>query len=246
MSMLVNAFFAKGGGVGFPSSFSAWARFKANDQSEGNGSNVAQLTDQSGNARHGTQSDSAKLAIMRTNVVNGKKVFDFTASAPFYELPDMSGFTQGEIFYILKCDLNDNTDGFSSGLGQFGTDTQNSHYEYNDGSVYEHFGLSARVNFTDSAFNTAVYHCYNVNVNATTLKAFQNNVSRASITLSGVPTTKAFNSAPIIGGNRGGTYLSNFNGRFAEIVICSTILTTQQRFDLHSYFNYEYGLSMTP
>ena len=232
--------------MSFPSSFSPWARFKANEQAQGNGVDVTQLTDLSGNSRHGTQSDSARLAVMRTNAANGRKVFDFTASAPFYELPSMAAFSQGEIFYILKCDTNDNPDGFTSGLAQFGSSTENSHYEYGADTVYEHFGLSARVNFTTPAFNTAVYHCYNVNINSTTFRAYQNNVSRANITLSGVPTTKSFNSAPIIGGNRGGTYSSQFNGRLAEIVICSTILTTAQRFDLHSYFNYEYALTMTP
>lgn len=245
---MINPFLAKGGGVGFPTSFTSWARFKANDQSEGNGVLVTQLTDLSGNGRHATQANSSRHCSMRTGVVNNKKAFDFTPDvlAPFYELPSMSAFSQGEIFYILKCDTNDNPDGFTSGLSQCGSSTENSHYEYGADTIYEHFGLSARVNFTTPVFNTAAYHCYNCNVNLTTFRAYQNNVSRANITLSSVPTTKSFTPSPIIGGNQGGSYATQFNGRMAEIVICSTILTTAQRFDLHSYFNYEYGLTMTP
>ncbi len=222
---------------GFPSLAGLWARYKAELQAGADASAVTSLLDQSGNSRNSVATGAN--AVKRTGILNGKAIWDFTTNLANFTLPSMAAMTECEIFYITKPDASGGA-GVGSQLHGMGNDGgQNSHIPYSDGAnIYDDAFQSSRYNFAHS-FTFTNYYCYNIQAKSGTNNFIHrlNNVAKRTTTAG----TLVFRSAPYVGRHLVG---NNYQGRIAEIVICSTVLTSPERTNLNAYFNAEYGLSI--
>ncbi|MCA6433349.1 MAG: hypothetical protein IM574_07040, partial [Cytophagales bacterium] len=104
------------------------------------GQTVPTWTDVSGNSSSVTGVNSPAY---RANVINGKPAIEFKASeADYYNLPNYTSLTQGEVFIITKIN-NDPPVASSTGLWRFGV-SSNTHYPWVNGNLYDEFGTNVR------------------------------------------------------------------------------------------------------
>lgn len=226
--------------------------FDANEISYADGATVTQLTDISGLGNHATQATSGNRGVYKTSITgfNGNPVVQFTASnSNYYTLPDiLSGFTEGEVFIVLKL-ANDPPSGFGKdGLWQMDTDSlqaSNVPY-YSNGQVYDGWGSNARkttgknpdTNLAGGAF------LYNISSKAAEWTMRINGASSGNDYYQTASNTVAFPAAPKIGGASGGFGSTYLDGYIALIQIFNRVLTNTERDAKEAELGTRFGMTI--
>lgn len=202
--------------------------FAARFQALANDASVEQLSDESGNDRHATQAVAGNRATFKENVVNGQPSFRFTGSQWYNLATFMSGWTEGEIFVVVKLAADPPAASAKSGLMEFGNNLNVSHYPWTDGTLYSDWGSATRHNCGNPTPSLAA--CALINI-----------VSRAgewTIRINGTQlyttasNTVQWSSTPAIGRETSGFGDVYFDGDLFEAVGYSTARTSGERADI--------------
>jgi hypothetical protein len=92
----------------------------------------------------GSQSSSSLRPLYKTNIVNGLPAVKFDGSSQYFDLWDMSSYSAGHIFMVLKLDAFPPAVDTQTGLWLMGGSGQNTHFPYTDSHPYEEFGSTIR------------------------------------------------------------------------------------------------------
>lgn len=192
------------------------------------------------------QSDSARRATWNDvdPDFNGEPSATFSGSsdadAKRYSLPDLSALTQGEVFAVLK---NQYTPGgypnhFYSGLWRIGSDSQNVHYPYPDGHIYDAWGTNARKDYGVQSLPFTTPHVYNVSSVAGSYIARFNGTTIFST----ATNTAGFSATPVFGGQPSGF---TYNGKLAYLVICNSVQSAPARAAMNQYLSARFGITLS-
>lgn len=205
-------------------------RYRAADYSY-NAGGTAVWTDSSGNfGRNATQATTGNKPTLVAGVTpSGQSALAFTGdSANYLDLPDLSAIAAlaagGEVFAVLKANADPPGPMNRTGLWYLGTNSNNSHYVWTDGAIYDSFGSNARYAVGNPTPPLTQFNILDISsqtnewiarLNGTTLFSTGSN-------------TVAWPSAPRFGT---GTVLSayNFDGQLAELRIYGGVLTPAER-----------------
>lgn len=199
------------------------------------------MTDFSGFNRHFTQATSSFRGTYKTSRINGKPAitFDHLQSQRYAGPNFMTGFTQGELFIVIKSGFDPAPDGISTGYGKFGSNGLSVHYPYFTGvapatDAYDNFGSTSRFNFsTTIPYNE--WHIYDiVSDNGAWIVYLDGELIYYSVS-----NTVGFTSSPLIGGSNG----SFFSGEIAEVIIYNQLVFGQDYDNLYNYFNTKYAIA---
>jgi hypothetical protein len=125
----------------------------SNNSTLTDGDNIATWHDLSGNNNDATQTDDTKKPIY--NSINN----EIYMNADEMTIPTFAyGLGSGEIFAIVKIPSDYGT---KSGHFHNWGSTENNHYSWDTGNIYETFGRNTRYNWDPTA-NLTNYHIYNV------------------------------------------------------------------------------------
>lgn len=200
-----------------------------------NGDGLATWLDESGQGNNGTGDGSGVLPMYRTTMINSKPAIRFSAASStyFYFSDFMSSWTSGEIFYVLRNDVDNGYNGFSS-FGTASWPTNNAHYGYY-GTIYDDFGSTVRYTVGDPPGLLSDWHIYNVStapnewiarLDGTTLYSAGSN-------------TVGFTAYPALGMSSSGIFL---NGEVAEVLVYDSVLTPEMRSLIMVYLRDKYAL----
>ncbi len=206
------------------SEFHFAARFMAlsNDES------VVQLSDESGNDRHGTQSTTGARAVFKSNIANGQPALLFSAGQ-WYDLPNfMTSFTEGELFIVIKAAADPPATSAKSGLLEMGNDLNASHYPFTDGTIYSDFGTGTRKNCGNPTPSLANVTLINI-VSKAGEWTMRINGAAFYTTAS---NTVAWSATPAIGRETSGFSDVYFDGYIFEGAFFSTERTSGERADI--------------
>lgn len=218
-------------GAIFPTVVNLWARYKAeNETAIANNAKTPSWTDLSSNARNAAQTTASIQATKRDAQINGKAVYDLTPGSARMLLPTMAGFTAGEIFLVVKSDVD--TSGAVSSPINCGTGGAFLHYAFTGGIVYDDFGSTARKNCGNPAQDLAVYHCLNI----LSKPGFYSMRINNSLLFSTASNTVGFSSIPQFG---------LYKGRIAEAIFINAEATAPNRAAILTYISEEYALTIT-
>lgn len=202
------------------------------------GDAVTTWSDASGNARDATQATAAKKPIYKTAIVNGEPIVRFDGSDDVLALPNfLTGFTAGEMFVVVKIDVDPPAASGQTGCWNFGSGAR-SHYPFTDGTIYDHFGTDTRKTTVDPTPALTSFRLYNAisasgewtsNLNGTQLFTTATN-------------TVGWSTAPLVGQSSEGGGDFYLDGDIAELALYSRKVTTTERDDLESYFSTKYSL----
>jgi hypothetical protein len=123
------------------------------------------IRDQSGGGRNSTQtSTDAQPQIVESGSVitqmNGRASMVFDGDNDFFNLPDLSDLTEGEVFWVVRA-ANDPPLAEKSGSWRCGTGQENT-YPYSNGIIYDGFGSTARKTTVNPTPSLASPRLYNV------------------------------------------------------------------------------------
>jgi|GEM_PF-4304459 len=190
--------------------------------------------DQSGLGRSASQLIASQQPIRVQNAVNGHPVVRFSAnSSQLLTLPNfMSGATEGEMFIVLKAEVELPTNYPSP--WRLGTPGSGASYPFVDGHLIDEFGTNTAKDAGDPTTPFAQYNLYNPSSKAGDWKARFNGVVFYQTNSNVV----AFRPDPVLG--RG---LATWGGDIAEIIIYDRVLTAQERETVSNYLNRKYALA---
>ena len=215
-----------------PEDLSLWLRADAGVVHDSNG-RISIWQDQSGNSSDATQANSGQQPFFTENAINGLPIVHFNGGQ-YFLLPDvMNGATAGEIFVVLKTDVDPPTG--SNGLWYF-ANHQNGWgmwYPWRDGWIQDGWGSVARYIIGDPSQTLDQYHIYNVSSQSGEWVARINGLSQYQSSDNSV----TFASAPLIGRN---SENQNFRGDIAEIIIYDHVLEPIDRQIVEYYLGGKY------
>jgi len=113
--------------------------------------------DQTGNGNHQTQLSSNGIPQVYSNQINGRPGIGGVA---YIEYGDLSAFTEGEHFILMKLANDPPSGGDIGALHTFGTAVNTNHIPYTDGTVYDGFGSNARKTTVDPTPSFASWRLY--------------------------------------------------------------------------------------
>lgn len=205
-----------------------------------NGASIYQWSDVSGNNRHATQTTSGNRPTIDTSVTH--LGFSTTrhgglASAKWFDLPSMSGLTEGEVFIVVRVDTDPQPGGSegNTGLWRIGTSGQATHFPYTDSNIYDDAGSNGRRtvgNPTPSL--SSQMRVYSVRSKTNDYAVYLDNsgpntdIHGDACLLSSGTNTVGFNAAPHLGASDiATTYF--LKGNIAGFAACTPVLTTAER-----------------
>lgn len=229
-----------GGATPFsPANVSGLVRwYKASSLSLNDNDPVASWTDLAGNF-NATQDTAGFRPIFKTNIVNGKAIVRFDGTDDRLNLGDLSALTQGEIFVVIRIDVDPPLADPQTGIGTFGTFGASSadHYPYTDGNIYMGWGSDARKTVGNPVPSlSAAFRIVDI-WSAPSDWAFQ--LDNASI-FSTVTNTVGFNSNCLLGMSDGPTDDYFLDGDVAELIVYNNKISTPNRNAILAYFDSEY------
>lgn len=201
---------------------------------------VTQWDDSSGAARHATGGSP----LYKTAVLNSLPVLRFDGVDDVLSLPDMSAFTAGTLFVVVKANADPAAATTTSGLWSMGGGAGgNTHYPYTNGDVYEGAGANTRYGLGNPAPSLAEWRIWCIHSGTNDWKAFLDTVqiwSEGSNTVAFGPWL----SASLLG--RSLTSTDFFLGDMAEFIAFDSVLSTQDRGRMDVYLSNKYGLALIP
>jgi hypothetical protein len=210
---------------------------KADSGITNNGSGlVSAWADLSGNNNFAKQVSDPNRAAFVTNVLNGLPVVRFDGANDYYDFQNnpVSGFTQGEVFVLIKAAAD--TPASSRTLWFFGTGGYSA-YPDNQGNIREDFGRNSYVSFCDLSESLDQFHIYNVGSKSGEWTARLNGLVAYFQTNHVV----GFNSGPLLG-----LFDTVFSGDIAELLIYNRVLSTDERHSVGRYLVGRYGMVSAP
>lgn len=199
------------------------------------GNKIPQLTDFSGFNRHFTQATVGNRAVWQPNQIlnNASAIFDHTQQQFYNGSSFMSGFTNAELYIVIKSGYDPPADGISTGYAQMGSNAQAVHFPYLTGDAYDNWGSTTR-----HVFNTTIpfnqWNLYNVlSTNGAWVCYFNGELLHFDTS-----NIVGFTNAPKVGASNASAF---FTGEIAEIIIFNRILTNLEAEKLNNYFNLRYN-----
>lgn len=185
--------------------------------------------DASGNGRDMTQATSGDRPFYVIDPGDSNPTLEFRGSEHLV-IPDMSGFTQGEVFIVLDIDADPPAASADTGLWTIGTALNSTHYPWTDGTIEDGAGSTVRKTVGNVAADLTAVHLYNVEsslsgwtarIDGTTVKQEPSNIP-------------GFAAAGRLGLSTGsGSY--RLKGRVRQFLIFDRVLTLSERTDLHAW-----------
>lgn len=199
------------------------------------GDPVGGWADQSGNAKHGSQTTSANKPTLKLSIVNSKPVLRFDGT-DFLVLPTLAALTAGEIFVVVKTTVDPASSSTTGGLWRFGTSNATQYSFSGDGVIYDDFGTTSRKTTVNPATTLAQFNVYNV----ISVSGEWTNILNGTQLFTTGTNTVAFNSAPWIGEGDGGgpTWLV---GDISEIFLFDAKLSAGNRTLMLNYLRNKYN-----
>jgi prepilin-type N-terminal cleavage/methylation domain-containing protein len=199
------------------------------------GHGVASWTDQSGYGNSGTGEGDGETPMYLTNMINSKPAVRFSAaSSTYFSFADFaSHFTEGEIFVVLKNDVDNSYNGFYH-FGESPYPMNNAHYGY-FGTIYDEFGSNTRYTVGDPPGTLNTWHMYNVSTAPGSWTARFD----GSVLFHSDENTVTFTEYPYLGMSPSGIFL---NGEIAEVIMYNSVLSPEMRELVQGYLQEKYGL----
>lgn len=197
---------------------------------------VAVWQDQSGNARHATQTTNANRPLIEvTDGLNGYNAVKFQQSgSKQLNLPNfLTGFTYGEIFAIVKA-AADPAAG-SRGFWNFGSHVDDDLHPHSDSAVYQGFGATARKSCGNLSPPLNEYHLLHVMSKASNWRL---SINMGEQFTTGTNTV-GWTTTPTLGKSRNAFW---WDGNFVELWLYSTEKTIVQRSQLLEYIGDKFGI----
>ena len=143
MSMIINPYvFAAAGGGAVPNAIpNIWAWYEPSRETGLSDNDLMPtLTDQSGNGRHFTQSNSSFRPIYKSGILNSlacaRGTGGITGAHEHWVGPSMTALTAAHAFIVVKCD-SEAIGTADNGLWRFGTAADSDHYPWSDNNIYD-------------------------------------------------------------------------------------------------------------
>lgn len=199
-------------------------------------SNFVYLEDLSGNGRHLTQHTGALPAVDDSTFQNRRSI---RFSGQVMKAPSLQGLAEGGIFIVLHQDNYPANSVSETGCWKLGGDSgsQNSHYGYTDGNIYEAAGSTVRQEIGGLTVDLADPHIYNVNTRSGKWEYRFNSVSQYE----NLTNTVGWSATTYIGGRDNDS--SRFYGAIAEIVVTPTYPSDTVRNKIEGYLAHKWGLA---
>ena len=217
------------------------------------GGKVTQFNNTRGIGGVCAQATTANQAVFNTSDANFNLEPSLTfsgnlaANGCWYNLPDLSALTQGEVFVVLKSTYSypGPTQPPSSayvGLWHLGAASiLSTLYNFTINGVSECFGSNARVDF-GSPINSNVPHIYNVRSASNSYTAYQSMAANPGFVYTSGTNTVGFPAAGNFG--QGANTNVYYNGQLAYLALCSQVQTAQARTAMLSYLARRFGIAL--
>jgi len=208
----------------------------ATDPATSQGNVIAVWQDQSGNARHATQTVNANRPTLEvTDGLNGYNAVKFAQSASQQlNLPNfLTGFTYGEIFAIVKAAADPQAG--SRGFWNFGSHTDDDLHPHSDSGTYQGFGSTARKTTGNPSLPLNEYHLLHVMSKASNWRMSLN----AGEFFTTGTNTVGWTTTPTLGKSRNAFW---WDGNFVELWMYSTEKTITERSQLLEYIGDKFGI----
>lgn len=207
------------------------------------GASVTTWSDSSGQGNNAIQASTPLKPTYKINIVNGLPVVRFVAlSGQHFGFADVfSGFTAGEVFIIVKDNIDPPLAIDVDGLWTFGTSGLRTHFPFSDSVLYDGWGSDTRKTTGDPTLSLAsAFRLYNVSSQANEWVSRINGVQHFRT----VTNTVGFTATAYLGRSNvtGNSYL---DGDIAEIVIFNAVLSSFDRTQIQAYFSSKYNLGLT-
>lgn len=193
---------------------------------------IGRWADKSGNANHATQTTTADKPLLKTAVQNGLNAVQGISTDKLL-LPDLSAMTAGQVFVVVS-NASAATD-----MWRLGSHAERSFWVGAGPSIYDTFGTTARKNTGNPAttipsFNVANFNIYSA---ASASGAWTNWINGTQHYTTGTNTV-GFPSDPMLFH----TSFSGFHGSFAELLLFTRVLTTDERDAVTEYLNTKWAV----
>lgn len=199
-----------------------------------NGDLVSTATDDSGNGNDATSSGTLRPTY-RTGLLNSLPGFDFDASLSNQIAwgDILSGFTEGEIYVVLKLKAYPPPDSSPrSGLWNMGNQGADTHWSYTNGLIYDTFGSTSRKDGIDPLTDLSEWVIYSVSSSGGDWTArIDGNVIYTTSS-----NTVSFHTSPQFGKSLG----RYFDGYMTLLVFFSEVKNSTQRGEILDLINATY------
>lgn len=197
---------------------------------------IAVWQDQSGNARHATQTVNAnrpKLEV--TDGLNGYNAVKFAQSgSQQLNLPNfLTGFTYGEIFAMLKSAADPQAG--SRGQWNFGSHVDDDLHPHSDGNLYQGFGSTVRKTPGNPSVPINEYHLLHIMSKASDWRL---SLNMGEFFTTGTNTV-GWTTTPTLGKSRNAFW---WDGNIVELWMYSTEKTIAERSQLLEYLGDKFGI----
>jgi hypothetical protein len=221
-----------------PPSANLAAWYKADSLALSDGASIASWTDSSGNGRHATNANPGGQPIFKTSILNGLPVVRFNGTAHNLLLFNMSTFTSGEIFAVLK---NSNPSG-GTGVWRMTGANLTQHWPFVDGTIYDPTFSTTRQSFTMPGSSSA-WRMYNVSsaTNAWTARLEGTTVATLGTNVVSFPNPGRLGVQ--LGTEQPTGSDQFFNGDIAEVLIYSAVNNATDRGIINAYLCDKYQIS---
>lgn len=196
--------------------------------------------DASGNAITVTGAGFGSKPTVVTGAINGLKAvrLDPGYNQCKFTLPAgyLNGRTAGAAFFVAKLVADPPASAFGAPVCGWGSNGDGEFYPYTNGSVYSSYGSNARNQTPDFAASLADWRIASFHAATDDWRYYVDGTAIHTLT----SNTFTTGTTPTIGFDPAGG--SPFDGQIAEIIDCTSALTTTERQLVEGYLAWKYGL----
>lgn len=196
----------------------------ARKESFADGDAVATASDWSSSAVNAMQSTSANRPTFKTGIVNGNAVFRADGVNDGFVLASnpLSGATAATAMFVVKLNTDPPGSGSVTGpvLGEWGTSSQNNHFPWIDGNIYDNTFISSRAITVNPSTTMAQFNQFTIIYSGGNLIWRMNGTQIASAS-----ATFALGSTPKVLWSNKESALYYLAGDLAEVVIWNGVLS---------------------
>lgn len=213
-----------------------------------NGSTVSQWNDKSGNGRHATQAVAANQPTYIASGLNGKPLLDWDGSNDSMTISGgavplhtaLSNNNNHSVTMLVQPDLLSNLPVFLHVPTGATPGGYRFLFESNNEGFYWNYEVDPQRVYSSGFFTVNTPSFFTANkTGATTGDAYSNGVLQSSFS-GNFGATPSLPNPFLLGGYTIPSF--NYNGKFAEIVITNTALSTADRQRLEGYLAWKWGL----